>query len=813
MDQPSFLDLVRPRLNDAQFAAVSHRDGPLLVLAGAGSGKTRVITYRVAALIRQWGVPAYRILAVTFTNKAADEMRHRIESLLTPEEASAVHMGTFHAVCARMLRANGSAIDIPRDFTIYDSSDQKVLMDRILKAHDIDPRQVASKVVLNIISGYKTRLETPAMVAAQTAPADPVARHAALLYGEYQQELRRNNALDFGDLIMEAVRMLTESPEAGEFYNARWPYILVDEFQDTNKAQLALLKALTKRQQNICVVGDDDQSIYSWRGAEVRNILQFEDLYPAASTVSIERNYRSSSQILACANAVISGIDHRHPKKLWTDRDDGRKPLVMQCDNPWEEARFVTAELSRVKSQHGVDYRDQAVFYRTNFQSRVFEDVFRESGIPYQVVGGIRFYDRKEIKDISSYLRLAVTTRDDVALSRIINTPARGIGLETQRRLTETAAAHGASLYQAIDLVVERGAVARGAVEKLLAFKHLVEDLQAYFSQHRNPAHMAAYAYERSGYQAMLEGDTSVEAESRKENIQELLVIMEEYGDKGLTLPEIIETLALRSDADEMAQEDAVTLMTVHAAKGLEFDTVFLTGMEEGIFPHSLSLFEPRQLEEERRLCYVGMTRAMQRLYLSWCQERPHFSSNGASRFLLELDPDLADFKGDLPLGHHHRVMGGYEPLESSRPFAAASRQGRGFSFATPSRRDDDQGPPVKATSMDGLERFRPARPGRPETGATTYAPKLITPEMIRRGDPLPIDRHTRPVIETPQEPTGVAREGEGRDFPKGGNAYHPEFGVGRVMSVKGSGAEAVVQVAFPGRPSMKLKARFLKPA
>jgi len=782
-------------LNPEQLAAVNHKDGPLLVLAGAGSGKTRVITYRIAKMVEDYGISPHQILAVTFTNKAAGEMRERIQEVLPPSASGRLSMGTFHSISARILREKGEVLGLDHTFTIFDQSDQKVLLERVMRDADIDPKTVNARSVLSIIESYKHRLLLPQdLQAGDGGGFGSPAYFAHKLYADYQQALRSQNAVDFSDLIMLAVHLLQNHKEVSDYYNQRWTYVLVDEFQDTNRAQFELIKQLTQKQQNICVVGDDDQSIYSWRGVEVRNILDFEKHYPGAVQVNLERNYRSSQQILDCANSIIKEIRGRHPKKLWTEKSSGYKPSVKRNLDAYEEARYVAGEIQELRRSLAVPLSQFAVFYRTNFQSRVFEDVFRERHIPHQVVGGTRFYDRKEIKDMTSYLRLITSPSDDVAFTRIINTPPRGIGVESQRKLMAYSQQHNLSLLDAIGHALDAGAFPTGVSRRLKDFWDMYQTLRQEYEEGADPSALTRAVFRRSGYEEALERQGSVEDESRRENINELIGVMEEKEAEGQTMAEIIESLALRADVDEYQDEDKVTLMTVHAAKGLEFDVVFLTGMEDGIFPHQMSMYDPEQITEERRLAYVGMTRARERLFLTWAQDRPHSSSNGASRFLEDIPPQFLERekkKNTIPKWNIY--------------VRESQRKRRSFDEDdTPIRHGHD--------SLEGLEKYRKAMPGRPESGVTTHMPKMVTPEMVRSGVDIPLQRQSKPKPEDEQPKAAVDTAGvSGEDLSKGDMVFHSQYGIGKVASVRGVGQQAIVQVLFPGRPAKKFKAQFLK--
>ena len=625
-------------LNPAQREAVHHGDGPLLILAGAGSGKTRVLTYRIAALIREHGVPPQRILAVTFTNKAAGEMRGRVEHLVGPAVARALWMGTFHAVCSRILRRSGAPLGIDSRFLIYDTTDQRQVMREAVRALGVDERQYPPAAILAEIGRAKNELvdHTAFAARAESFREEVIAK----LYAAYQRRLDECNALDFDDLLGRAVQLFREHPPMLSEYQDRFRHILVDEYQDTNHAQYALLGLLGSRHRNVCVVGDDDQAIYRWRGADVRNILEFERDYPDARVIKLEQNYRSTRRILDVASAVIHRNPHRHTKTLWTDNEGGEPVTLFEAFDGYDEARYV-ADLIGAHRNAGGRAGDLAVLYRTNAQSRQFEELFLRQAIPYQIVGGLRFYERAEIKDTLAYLRLAYNPADEASLRRVINVPRRGIGEGTLRRLQTWARDSGVTLWAALGRAEEAG-VSRTIARALTEFAALVDGLAQFAGEH--PAQeVVLRATEVTGYRRMLEAEGTDEAYARLENLDELAAVAQEVevttGEE--TLEAFLQHLALITDVDTFQERsDRVTLMTLHSAKGLEFPIVVLAGLEEGLFPHVRSMEDEAGIEEERRLCYVGMTRAQRRLVLTYARQRAAFGTSRPSlpsRFLAEI--------------------------------------------------------------------------------------------------------------------------------------------------------------------------------
>lgn len=633
-------------LNPMQRQAVCHTEGPLLILAGAGSGKTRVLTHRIAYLIGGKGVFPGNILAVTFTNKAAREMRERVEALVGPWSKS-IWVSTFHAFCARVLRRDIDKLGISKAFTIFDSSDQKSAMKKALSMVNLEGTNLEPDALLHAISSAKSELISCEDYAHKASGFWE--RQVAKVYPVYQRVLRENNALDFDDLLVETVRLFRESPEVLDYYRKKFKYVLIDEYQDTNKAQYELVNILAEESRNLCVCGDPDQSIYQWRGADIRNILDFESDYPDATVIKLEQNYRSTQTILDIANSVISRNQERKDKELWTENGKGCRAVCYQAYDGRDEASFVASEIEQamMEGENQARYGDFAVLYRTNAQSRIFEEVFMSRGIPYKVVGGLKFYERKEIKDILSYLRLIVNPDDMISLTRIVNVPKRGVGEATLAKYIEHAQNENIHLLTAF----QRGAGIPGVPAKtkqaLTEFGEFIEALSA--KVHDRPVtEILSDLLELSGYLKALEEEKTVEAMSRAENVRELLSVAREFDardQEGLGVAGFLEEAALIADVDLFDEEqEGVTLMTLHSAKGLEFPYVFLVGMEEGLLPHSRTLFDESGLEEERRLCYVGITRAKKMLYFTLASQRMlhgEFLKCAPSRFLEDVPKEL----------------------------------------------------------------------------------------------------------------------------------------------------------------------------
>jgi ATP-dependent DNA helicase UvrD/PcrA len=646
-------DSILDPLNPEQRAAVTHGDGPLLILAGAGSGKTRVLTHRIAYLIRDLGVPASAVLAVTFTNKAAREMRERLERLVGAERLGELTVGTFHAFCARLLRREGPLVGIDRSFAIYDETDQRAVLRQAMSETQVNERVFAPGAIAAVISGAKNELRGPADLAAN--PKGQFDRIAAIAWKRYDELLRENNAVDFDDLLLLACRLFETSDRALERWQDRYQHILVDEYQDTNRAQYVLLRYLAGFKQNIAVVGDDDQSVFSWRGADVRNILDFERDYPNARVVKLEQNYRSTQRILDAAWWVVRNNAARKDKKLWTDREGGADLVVMQAYDEGHEAELVAREIERLQREgeaHGT--RDVAVLYRTNAQSRPIEDTFRAFGLAYQIVGGVSFYQRREVKDTLAYLRLVQNPHDAFALSRVLNTPPRGLGDKTRTALLAFARERQIPLGDALMRADAITTVPKRQQESVAGFGRLIARLRTAAANLDLPRLLDEVA-DATGYETYLKDGTEEGAE-RWANVQELRTLAEEYTELAREdqLPRFLEEIALVSDVDEYQDaKPAATLITMHAVKGLEFPIVFMTGMEEGVFPHTRAIESgsEAELEEERRLCYVGITRAKDRCYLTWARRRTlfgHTNMNPPSRFLRELPTEGVELRGQI---------------------------------------------------------------------------------------------------------------------------------------------------------------------
>ncbi len=654
-------------LNDKQLEAVTNIEGAMLVIAGAGSGKTKALTHRIAYMIKEMGISPWNVLAVTFTNKAANEMKERIVKLLEHKDAMAMlegfggllslaevrqsssydipTVGTFHSICVRILRKNIHLLDYENSFAIYDTADQQVLMKRVMNDMRLDLKKINPKAVLGHISNAKNQLIGPEEY--RNFASDFFSEKVADIYPRYQRELMRSNALDFDDIIMKTVQLFQEHPDVLNMYQEKFKYISVDEYQDTNRAQYELIRLLAKKYGNLCVIGDVDQSIYGWRGATIQNIMDFEKDYPDAKVVVLEQNYRSTQIILDASNKIIEKNRQRKEKILWTNRDDGDKIRHWLADNERHEGELIAREINKLLiGSETPHYNDFVVLYRTNAQSRVVEEVFIRHGVPYRLVGGVKFYERKEIKDILAYLRVVQNPNDTVSLLRIINNPSRKIGAKTLEVIQSFATRTNISFWNALLLADEIDGLGTKS-EAIDKFVKLIKELQE-LNTRFSAGGMIKHVLDLSGYKKLLD-DGSVEGEARLENIRELITVAQKYDklDKGISLSIFLEEVSLIADIDTLDNADnAVTLMTVHSAKGLEFPHVFIAGLEEGIFPHNRSLFDPQQLEEERRLMYVAMTRAMHSLYLLHARSRTLYGdsrSNAPSQFLADIDGNLVE--------------------------------------------------------------------------------------------------------------------------------------------------------------------------
>lgn len=738
-------------LNPQQQEAVHHTEGAMLILAGAGSGKTKVLTCRIAHLLDQ-GVAPWKILAITFTNKAAKEMRTRVDDM-AGAAARDVWLSTFHSFCARILRREVEVTGLyRRNFAIYDASDQKTLLKRILKDLNLDEKRYPVPYVQNAISSAKNELRDAAAFG-KTA-MDFHAQKIYEVYREYEKRLRANNAMDFDDLLLVAVEMLRQFPEVRKKYQDQFSYIMIDEYQDTNRTQYLLTRLLAGERGNLCVVGDADQSIYGWRGADIRNILDFEKDYPDALVLKLEQNYRSTGTILAAANAVIVHNTERKPKQLWTQNPEGKQIVYYQAQDERDEARFVVEQAQGLLRQ-GLHYGDMAVLYRLNTQSRVFEEILNKSGIAYTMVGGVKFYDRREIRDAMAYLKVLCNPYDTMSLQRILNVPKRGIGTTTLARLNDYAAAQNASLFEIVTNASQVPGITARTAAKLEQFSTLLFELMGEVDQVPMEV-LIADVIHKTGYLDELLAERTPEAESRAANLEELQSVAKDFvyeESEEKTLASFLEHVALVSDIDDAdLDEDRITLMTLHSAKGLEFPVVFLVGMEEGLFPHSRSLSDDRELEEERRLCYVGITRAEKYLFLSGAATRTLYGNtqeNLESRFLSEIPARLVHTY-ERPAGDSY----GYGSAHGN-PYGARGRGG--------------------AAGAD--------RESRPFSGRFQ--------EERKKTQGLFSKVHLDYVP--------PCAEGAGGAFQAGDRVLHKKFGEGTVVSVKQTADGQEVKVAFAG--------------
>lgn len=743
------------KLNPCQAEAVTHINGPLLVVAGAGSGKTSVLTSRIAYLIEQ-GVKPWEILAITFTNKAAAEMKQRVQRLVGPVAAH-IWLSTFHSFCARFLRME---VDVTgwysRHFTIYDEADIKLLVRQCLKELDLPERQFSVGSVIGTISNAKNQLITPERFSAQAD--NYYQQRVASVYSLYQQKLLANNAMDFDDLMNVTVRLLEEFPAVLEKYQQRFRYVLVDEYQDTNHTQYTLTRMLAAKHRNLCVVGDADQSIYGWRGADISNILDFEKDYPEAAVIKLEQNYRSTQVILDAANALIDNNTGRKPKTMWTENPAGDSLVLHVAGDQHDEGRFIVEQIERLHLSQRQPYGGMAVLYRTNAQSRAVEEAFLKQGLPYTIVGGVKFYDRKEIKDMLAYLRLIQNPADSVSFRRIVNVPRRGVGDTSMGHLQTAADQAGLSLFEMakrIHTVTTIGAKAKGALVDLV---RLMERLRE-AAGNDSVADLITRVMKESGYVAELEQEGTPEAQSRVENLQELLTVAREFiteSDEEDSLEAFLNHVALVADIDTAELEtDRVTLMTLHSAKGLEFPTVFLIGLEEGLLPHVRTLANAEEMEEERRLCYVGITRAQRNVFLTRAQSRMIYGEvqvNRPSRFLGEIPEALVENK-------QKRQPAQVQPSQRLT-FGSPASPGQNSFAISPGKRA-----PQKPSSL--------LKPVAPSMSAATAASSSTV------------------------------------QWKAGDKAMHGKWGVGTVVAVKGSGDNQEVQIAFPEQGIKSLSVKF----
>ncbi|MDO7908862.1 DNA helicase PcrA [Paenibacillus sp. JX-17] len=749
------------RLNPQQRKAVEATDGPLLIMAGAGSGKTRVLTHRIAYLIATRKAAPWSILAITFTNKAAREMQERVSRLIG-NEGRDIWVSTFHSMCVRILRKDIERIGFTSNFSILDSSDQLSVIRNCMKDQNIDTKKFEPKAIQAAISTAKNELVTPEQYEAKIG--DYFEGIVAKVYSMYQKRLKSNNSLDFDDLIMSTIQLFKEVPEVLDYYQKKFQYIHVDEYQDTNRAQYMLCKMLADSHHRLCVVGDSDQSIYRWRGADISNILNFEEDYPEATTILLEQNYRSTSTILNAANEVISQNTGRKPKKLWTDKDGGAKIKVYRGNSEHDEGYFIASEINK-NIKNGRMYGQHAILYRTNAQSRVVEEVLIKSDIPYQIVGGIKFYDRKEIKDILAYLRLLSNPDDDISLTRVINVPKRGIGDTTVAKLAAAAAERGASIFRVLQVVDDLGFAGRTR-NALVEFYDMIENLHR-MVEFLSVTELTEKILEDSQYRLEFQNENTLESRARLENIDEFLSVTMEFekNNEDKSLVSFLTDLALIADIDSMNDNDeeeaadAVVLMTMHSAKGLEFPVVFIVGMEEGVFPHSRAFLDNEELEEERRLAYVGITRAEEQLFLTCAQMRTLFgrtTANPPSRFLDEIPDEL---KEDTVIAKDRYRRG--SNVGGSYGGRGLGQSKGGSNFGT-------------ARSLDMMSR----------SGSTASAAAKVT-------------------VTTGGAASKPAAAG-GSAFAAGDKVQHGKWGTGTIVAVKGTGNDMELQIAFPAPVGVK---------
>ncbi len=798
-------------LNPQQREAVAHVEGPLLLLAGAGSGKTRVITHRIAHLVEANHVPGPAVLAVTFTNKASQEMRDRVNSLLGDPSASKTPLvSTFHSFCVRLLRRDGPSLaDIrkgfTRQFTIYDDDDQVSLLKSIYRQIGLDEKFMPYRAALSRISHAKSNGETPADW--YKAATDPKLTRLAKIYELYGERLLQANALDFDDLLLESVRLLKHDEVLRELYNRRFEFVMIDEYQDTNRSQYELMRLLTEKRHNVCVVGDEDQSIYGWRGADIRNILDFERDYPSAVVIRLEQNYRSTKNILEAASAVVANNKERKGKWLWTSSGAGAKIGYYEAPDGENEALYIADTIEKLIAKNPLER--VAVLYRTNFQSRQIEEALRRYGRKYLVVGGFSFYQRAEVKDLLSYLKVLLSPHDSVSLLRIINTPARGIGKNTVEQIEGYALEHGTSLWNAIPKMLEERVFAGRAESALRLFMKMMTELSE--ASQGLPVHETLRAIlEKTGYEAMLKTDLSPEAESRLGNLEELVNAAVEASERGESAADFLDHAALVADSDALDEQAAVSLLTIHNAKGLEFPNVFLAGLEEGIFPHSRSLTSESAMEEERRLCYVGMTRAEKRLYVTWARYRRRFGGGQPEACL------PSRFLNEVPAGLRERLSPYSEPraeevdLFSEQHDVRESVKRKLYTGRTYNS--------VENISQFFAERGMPPPSGltrRPEAPAQSNAAAPVapakqpaSPPRLASGPQLPAPRVAPPAPQS-RAAGSPARPARAAGFRSGSVIEHPKYGRGTVLRREGDGEDAKLTISFPGYGLKKIVERF----
>ena len=752
-------------LNDKQKEAVLATEGPCLVIAGAGSGKTKVLTHKIAYLLSEKNVKPWNILSITFTNKAANEMKQRVEKLVG-EASQEMWLGTFHSICVRILRRFIDRIGFDTTFLIFDSTDQRTLVKECIKSIGLDDKLFTDRSVLSEISNGKNDMLEPKAYQVKYN-GDFRKEKIGEVYELYQKKLKENNALDFDDIINYTIKILTENPDVLEYYTEKFKYVLVDEYQDTNKAQFMLVSILASKYGNITVVGDNDQGIYSFRGADITNILNFEKDFPGTKIIKLEQNYRCTGNILKAANAVIKNNENKYDKKLWTENEEGKLPCIYKAEDEYDEASYIVKQINMLKMEEYLKLSDFVILYRMNSQSRAIEDIFRRENIPYKIIGGLKFYERKEIKDIIAYLRLIFNTSDNLSLKRIINEPKRGIGKTSLDNIQDISDKTGKSMYEIIKYAeqYELNRVKANSIQ----FVEVIEELRKQVNQ-IPISELIKLTLNKTGYVKALENENTIEAESRIQNLEEFLTVAIEFEEQMAenTLAEFLESISLTSDIDNMEEsEDTVTLMTLHSAKGLEFPVVFLVGMEEGIFPGYKSIGEIKELEEERRLFYVGITRAMQYLYLTCAKRRTIFGStsyNQMSRFLKEIPKDLLD---------------GYEEIdnEDNNSFKDSNY---GWEYGT------NYAGKVKTYKFDNVERI-------PEVKEKVGAFQFRTAESFLNS----------------LNKKASGRQVDITKYKEGQRIYHKKFGEGTINKIEQEGEDYKLDIQFDKVGHKRLMAKF----
>ena len=781
-------------LNDKQYEAVINTEGPCLVIAGAGSGKTKVLTHKIAYLMQEKNVAPWNILAITFTNKAANEMKERVANLVG-EQAKDLWMGTFHSICVKILRSHIEKIGFNSSFIIFDTSDQRTMIKRCVKELDLDDKMFTDRSVQSEISNAKNEMLEPDQYEAR-AKGDFRKEKIALVYEKYQKNLKENNAIDFDDIINFTIKILNENPEIKEYYSNKFKYVLVDEYQDTNKAQFTLVKLFAENNGNITVVGDNDQGIYSFRGADISNILNFERDFKNSKIIKLEQNYRCTGNILKIANSVIKNNETKYEKKLWTENEIGNLPKIYSADNEYDEGNYIAQQIEHLRRQEGMKYSDFAVLYRMNTQSRAIEQILSREGIPYKVVGGLKFFERKEIKDIISYLRLIQNPMDNLSLTRIINEPKRGIGKTSLDKIQDLAIENETSMYEIIKNADQYGL--NRVFLNSREFVNAIEELRAKKDE-LIISELVKLTLKKTGYTKALEDEKTIEAENRIENLEEFLTVAMEFEKEEVdnSLENFLQGMTLSSDIDNVDNaEESVTLMTLHSAKGLEFPVVFLVGMEEGIFPGYKSIGEESALEEERRLCYVGITRAKQNLFLTCSKQRTMFGStscNQISRFVKEIPEELLDGAEDV-FGGENKDSFDEMVSRSGKVFGSKSFGDSGFLWSYGnSNKGSSSNSSLNSSLGSSSTKFGAVASSIGKSATNGIASFGRTAESFLNGL---ANKSSKKVVDLSQYDAGV-------------KVYHKKFGEGTITKTEPEGDDLKVDIDFEKFGHKRLMAKF----